>query len=53
MNKQKQSRRRSALNRLKVQLQKGSKNTKEGVIVLTDHDKTRIEKEIAKLESIV
>ena len=54
MNIRKQARRRSALQRLKDQLKRGFKNVKDvGSLPLTDKDTARIEKEIAKLESVV
>lgn len=44
-------RRKSALDRLEVQLEKGVKNTKDGDQPLTDKDVKRIEKEIQALKS--
>lgn len=45
------ARRRSALNRLELQLKGGIKNTKDGEKSLTDKDQKRITKEIETLKA--
>lgn len=53
MNTKKQLRKKRALARLENQLKSGVKNTKEGVVKLSDKDTTRINKEIETLKSRV
>ena len=45
------SRRSGVISRLETQLTVGSKNTKEGKVVLSDKDKTRILKELSILKT--
>lgn len=47
------ARRVSALNRLNAQMKSGTKNTKEGIVILTNKDMLRIAAEIKTLESRV
>lgn len=49
----KRTRRASALKRLEAQLASGKKNTKEGLVDLTEQDKARIQREINILTSRV
>jgi len=49
----KHDRRKNALARLQAQIKSGVKVTKEGTVKLTDHDVTRINKEIETLEKRV
>lgn len=51
MNKPKRIRRENALWRLQSQLETGVKNTKEGVVPLSEKDIKRINREIGILES--
>jgi hypothetical protein len=51
MKKNKHERREGALGRLEIQLESGSKNTKEGKANLTEKDIKRINKEISILEN--
>lgn len=45
------SRRQRVIGRLESQLKSGTKNTKEGIVQLTDKDVKRINREISTLKS--